>query len=81
MSFRYKESVLSELARHGAAPREDTSPALIRDFVNDLYVYEIRLLRKRMRAGLIPKQEYANHVIELRKRYPILSLPIEHWTE
>jgi hypothetical protein len=81
MPFKYKEGVLLELARHGIAPREDTSPQMVRDFINDLYVYEIRRLRKQMRAGLIPKEDYASHVIELRKRYPILSLPIEYWIE
>ena len=34
-----------------------------------------------MRAGLIEKRDYARHVEELRKRYPILSLPIALWTE
>lgn len=81
MAFKYKESVLAELARHGAAPREDTPPEMVRDFINDLYVYEIRRLRKRFRAGLIPKDDYTNQVVELRKRYPVLSLPVRFWTE
>lgn len=81
MAFKYKESVLAELARHGAAPCEDTPPELVREFINDLYVYEIRSLRKRFRAGLIPKDDYVRQVVELRKRYPILSLPVRFWTE
>ncbi|MEW6212429.1 MAG: hypothetical protein AB1631_29150 [Acidobacteriota bacterium] len=81
MAFKYKESVLAELARHGVAPREDTPPELIREFVNDLYVYEIRQLRKSFRAGLIAKDDYPRRVVELRKRYPILSLPLRFWTE
>lgn len=81
MAFKYRNSVLAELARHGVAPREETPPELIREYVNDLYVYEIRALRKKQRAGLIPMSEYANHVKELRDRYPILSLPIHLWTE
>jgi hypothetical protein len=81
MAFKYKESVLAELARHGAAPSEDTPPELVREFINDLYVYEIRQLRKRFRAGLIPKDDYPRQVAELRKRYPILSLPIRFWAE
>ena len=81
MAFKYKESVLAEVARHGAAPREDTPPEMVREFINDLYVYEIRQLRKRYRAGLIPKDDYARQVVELRKRYPILSLPVRFWTE
>jgi hypothetical protein len=81
MAFKYRESVLAELARHGAAPREDTPPDLIHDFINDLYVYEIRTLRRKQRAGEIPKSDYANRVRELRSRYPVLSLPIQYWTE
>lgn len=81
MAFRYKEKVLDELICHGISPREDTPPEMVREFINDLYVHEIRRLRKQMRAGLIPKQEYAGCVVELRKRYPLLSLPIEYWTD
>ncbi|HKP84446.1 MAG TPA: hypothetical protein VJZ26_00020 [Blastocatellia bacterium] len=81
MAFRYRELVLSELSRHGLKPGGQTPPEFAREFVNDLYLYEIRALRKRMRAGLIPKGDYAKLVEELRKRYPILSLPIAVWTE
>lgn len=73
--------MLSELSRHGLKPGGQTPPEFAREFVNDLYLYEIRALRKRMRAGLIPKGDYAKLVEELRKRYPILSLPIAVWTE
>lgn len=80
MQFQYQEEVLSELARHGISPNEDTPPELIHEFINDLYLYEIRALRDRMRAGLIPKHEYAGQVSDLRRRYPILSLPTRYWT-
>jgi hypothetical protein len=73
--------VLAELSRHGIMPGNQTPPELVREFVNDLYVYEIRNLRKRMRAGLIEKSDYSRLVEELRKRYPILSLPVRLWTE
>jgi hypothetical protein len=79
--FRYREQVLSELLRHGLKPDGQTPPEFAREFVNDLYLYEIRSLRKRMRAGLIQKSDYAKLVEELRNRYPILSLPIALWTE
>ena len=81
MSQKYRESVLNELARHGVAPRADTPPELIHDFINDLYVYEIRALKAKLKAGHFPKREYAGRVDELRRRYPILSLPVKHWTE
>jgi hypothetical protein len=81
MSFRYQPEVLAEFSRHGIIPNEDTPPELIHEFINDLYLYEIRALRNTMRAGLIPKDEYAGCVAELRRRYPILSLPIRYWTK
>ena len=81
MSHKYREMVLAELARHGINPNDQTPPELAKEYVNDLYLYEIRSLRKRMRAGLIEKRDYAHHVEELRKRYPILSLPVALWTE
>jgi hypothetical protein len=81
MSFIYRELVLAELSRHGINPNGQTPPEFVKEFVNDLYLYEIRNLRERMRAGLIEKSDYARSVEELRKRYPILSLPIALWTE
>jgi hypothetical protein len=81
MAFKYRDSVLDELARHGVKPLEGTPPEFIRDYINDLYVYEIRALRRKMRAGQIPKHDYARHVKKLRSRYPVLSLPILYWIE
>ncbi|HWN99175.1 MAG TPA: hypothetical protein VNS63_07880 [Blastocatellia bacterium] len=81
MDFRYRDIVLSELGRHGVKPRDDTPPELIREFINDLYVIEIRGLRDRVRAGSIAKRDLADHVKQLRKRYLLLTLPIEHWTK
>jgi hypothetical protein len=81
MEFGYRNIVLDELARHGVKPRPDTPPELIREFINDLYVIEIRALRDRVRAGSIAKQDLAAHVKELRKRYPLLSVPIQDWIE
>jgi hypothetical protein len=81
MSQKYRESVLNELARHGVAPCAETPPELVHDFINDLYVYEIRALKAKLKAGHFPKSEYAGRVAELRRRYPILSLPVNHWTE
>jgi hypothetical protein len=81
VGFTYRRDVLSELERHGVKPRPDTPPELVREYVNDLYVYEIRALRRDMRAGLIAKADYAGRVEQLRRRYPLLSLPLRHWTE
>ena len=79
--FRYRETVLNELAQHGIIPRDDTPPELAHQFVSDLHLFEIRRLKKQMVAGDIPKAEYAKTVEALRKRYPILALPVRFWVE
>ena len=81
MGFKYRATVLEELARHGVIPLDDTPPATAHQFVNDLYIFEIRRLKKQLLAGEIPKDGYAKRVEKLRDRYPILSLPIRFWTE
>ena len=77
----YHPLVLEELGRHGLVPSADTPPGRLRDAVRDLYKYEIRRLRERVVSGEIPKPEYAGHVVELRKRYQLLSIPTELWVE
>ena len=77
----YKATVLSELARHGIKPHGEVTPEFIHDYLNDLYRYEIRRLKERLKAGLILKSDYSAHVSRLRERYPLLSLPIRFWTE
>lgn len=78
-SYRYYDWVLEALAEHGLVPRPATTPAALRDALSDLYRYEIRRLRGSLLAGQIPKPEYAGHVIALRKRYLLLSVPVERW--
>ena len=72
--FRYRSDVLAHLARHGVFPTERTSPQLVRDFLRDLYKYEIRKLRHDMLCEAFPKAEYYGRVEALRRRYPVLSL-------
>jgi hypothetical protein len=81
VTYRYRAEVLHELARHGLRPRLDTPPARLREAISDLYRYEIRQLRDRCRAGEFSTRELPAHVVELRKRYLLLSIPIAHWTE
>ena len=81
MRFKYRETVLNELARHGVIPGEGTPPELIHEFVNDLYLFEIRSLRNDLLEGRVRKEDYANRVLMLRNRYPILSLPVRFWIE
>lgn len=47
--------------------------------MRDLYRYEIRRLRLSLLAGQIAKRDYADHVVALRRKYPLLSLPVEQW--
>jgi hypothetical protein len=77
----YRPEILAELGRHGLIPASDTPPGRVRDAVRDLYKYEIRRLRDRVISGDMPKQDLAGHVIELRKRYWLLSVPTELWVE
>ena len=80
MPYSYHHQILEELARHGLAPLPSTPPGRLRDAVRDLYKYEIKRLRRDLLAGGIPKHDYANQVVELRKKYPLLSIPTELWT-
>jgi hypothetical protein len=63
----------------GLAPTADTPPALVRDAVNDLYRFELRRLRDRLRAGAIVRADYPDKVIALRRRYWVLTLPLPAW--
>ena len=80
MPYRYRREVLEALARHGLVPAPDTPPQLLRDAVNDLYRYEIRRLRRRLLRREFPKDEYVGRVIELRRKYLLLSMPMDEWT-
>ena len=57
-----------------------TPPERLRDAVRDLYKYEIKRLRAELLAQRIKKADYAQHVIDLRTRYPLLSIPLRLWT-
>ena len=78
---RYRAVVLEQLLVHGVRPNEDTRPELVRDFVRDLYKYEIRRLRERYLRQEFPKIEYASRVDELRRRYPVLALQSREFIE
>jgi hypothetical protein len=80
-TFRYRREILAELLRHGIRPSASTPPATVRALLNDLYRFELRRLRDRLLAGRIAKPDYASHVIALRARYPLLSIPVALWVE
>jgi hypothetical protein len=75
----YHPEVLAQLALHGIRPGPSTSPDFVRDYLSHLYRYEIRQLRARLLRGEIPKPDYVGHVIQLRLRYPLLSIPTRLW--
>ena len=74
-----KPEILEALAGHGLRPRADTPPERLRAQINDLYRHEIRRLRDRCRAGDFPVKELSARVVELRKRYLLLSIPVAQW--
>ena len=79
--YTYRADVLQHLLVHGVRPTPHTSPHLVRDFVRDLYKYEIRTLRERYIRREFPKLEYAERVDELRRRYPVLALKPSEFLE
>jgi hypothetical protein len=78
---RYRADVLQQLWRHGVQPKRDTRPELVRDYVRDLYRYEIRRLRERYLNREFPKTEYSVRVDRLRREYPVLALRTWEWLE
>lgn len=77
--YSYHPEILDALAQHGLCPLTSTSPEQLRDAVRDLYKYEIKQLRAALLAGVILRPDYAGHVVELRKRYWLLSVPTKMW--
>jgi len=79
MAYRYHAEVLQALAGHGLAPREHTPPDVVRTALSDLYRYEIRALRDSLLAGRVQKDHYIDHVLDLRRKYWLLSVPTDRW--
>ena len=81
MEYRYRPEVLEQLLLHGIRPTAGTPPELVFDFVNDLYRYELRRLRAALVNGAIPKTGYYDRVVELRRKYPLVSIKASLWIE
>ena len=81
MIYRYKPHILAQLAIHGVIPKPTTPPTEARAVVNDIYRYELRLLRDRYLVGEFSKQAYYDKVVEVRNRYPVMQVLTRHWTE
>jgi hypothetical protein len=77
--WKYPPELIDALAGHGVAPRPDVHPRVVRDFVSDLYRFEIRRLKQRRATGVVPKEDYVDRVIALRKQYWVLTLEPSAW--
>ena len=80
-AYCYRPDVLEQLLLHGIRPTAATPPELVFDFVNDLYRYELRRLRTALVDGAIPKAGYYDRVVELRRKYPLVSIKASLWIE
>ncbi len=74
MTYRYKSDVLEQLALHGLRPNPTTPPERVREFLNDLYRYELQRLRARLLRREFLKSSYYGRVVEVRNRYRLLAL-------
>jgi hypothetical protein len=79
VEYTYHPKVFEELGRFGLCPRPTTPPSFAKAFVNDLYRHELRTLRGRLVAREIPKLGYSDRVVELRKKYFLLSIRLDLW--
>ena len=78
---RWDPQMLDALAGLGLVPRDDTTPELLREHLNDLYRFELRRLRDNLRAGRVAKADYIGHVLGLRKKYWMLSVRVDKWKD
>jgi hypothetical protein len=76
-----RAAVRDALAAHGVEAGADDHPAALRARLNDVYLEEVRALKARQRSGAIPLREYAAHVDALKRRFPLLGLPLSSWEE
>jgi hypothetical protein len=81
VTYRYRAEVLEQLWQHGVHPRESTRPELVHEFVSDLYRFELRRLRDRLVRKEIPKAGYYDRIVDLRRKYPLVSLKPSQWLD
>jgi hypothetical protein len=77
--FDYDPELLEALSALGIVPRPHTTPDKAKEAVTDLYRYELRRLRDRLLRREIPKAGYFDRVVQLRRRYWMLSVPLQNW--
>jgi hypothetical protein len=77
--FHYRSEILEQLWHHGVHPTVRTPPVLVHEFVSDLYRYQLRRLRAQLMNHEFPKPEYYGRVLDLRRRYWLISMPADDW--
>jgi hypothetical protein len=75
----YPPEFMTALAALGVAPTPRTPPSLARGAVDELYKYELRRLRDRLRTHQVERRDYTSRVIDLRRKYWVLTLPLAAW--
>lgn len=80
MEFAYEPAILAQLLTHGVRPLPRTRPALVFRFIGELYRYELRNLKRQRARGVFPAREYGARVLDLRRRYLLVSVPVTQWT-
>lgn len=78
--YRYRPEILDALLGYGIRPTPSTPPERVHEFISDLYRFELRRLRDRLVRGEIEKTGYSQRVVELRRKYPLVSLRPQFWT-
>ena len=79
--YRYRPSVLAQLLEHGIRPTTRTPPEVVHELVSDLYRYELRRMRDRLIRRDFLRSEYFARIVELRRRYPLVSLKPHEFVE
>lgn len=78
-TYSYPPELVEGLALIGVSCVPDVSPAATRDAADDLYKAELRALRARLLAGEFDRRRYVELIIQLRKQFWVLTLPLGAW--
>jgi len=78
-TYSYPPELVEGLALIGVPCSPDVPPAATREAADDLYKGELRALRARLIAGEFERPRYVQLIIELRKKFWVLTLPLAAW--
>jgi hypothetical protein len=77
--WKYPDEFVEALGAAGVAVAPDVAPSAAREAFDDAYKAELRRLRDRRRSGEVAREHYFDEVVALRKRFWLLTLPLEAW--